>query len=83
MVKIITSKLPKTPNYNITVLGKNNQHKPYLFNDVRELIKGKGVTTNFHIGEEKIIMQASTKKMATILSKGLKRLGIVREPKSK
>ncbi len=83
MVKIITSKLPKTPNYNITVLGKNNQHKPYLFNDVRELIKGKGVTTNFHIGEDKIIMQASTKKMATILSKGLKRLGIVREPKSK
>lgn len=83
MLKVITTKLPKTPNYNITVLGKNNQHKPYLFNDVKELIKGKGVTTNFEIGNDKIVMSPSTKKMATILSKGLKRMGIIREPRSK
>ncbi len=79
MVKVSMGKLPKSSNYNITVLGKNNKHKPYLFNNVRELIKGKGVTTNFKIGEDKIVMQASTKKMATILSKGLKRMGIIRE----
>ncbi len=69
--------------YNFTVTSKNNQHKKYLYNDVNKFIQGKGITTNFEIGNDKINMSVQTKKMAKMVSEGLKKLGINLAPKQK
>lgn len=81
MVKVITVKYPKTPTYNYTVLGKNNKHKPYLYNNISDFVSGKGIKTVFDMGKDKITMSTQSKKMGTIISKSLKRMGIVRELK--
>lgn len=83
MVKVITVKYPKTPTYNYTVSGKNNQHKPYLYNNVRDFIQGKGIKTVFDMGNDKITLSTQSKKTGTIIAKSLKRMGIVRDPKLK
>lgn len=62
--------------YNFVVTSKNNQHKKYLYNDVNKFIQGKGITTTFEIGNDKINMSVQTKKMAKMVSSGLKKLGI-------
>ena len=64
--------------YNFTILGKNNTHKPLLFNEVTDFVKeNKGITTVFHTGNNKITMGVDTFKMAETVSKGLKKLGII------
>lgn len=83
MVKVYNVQMKPHNGYKFTVLGKNNQHKPYLFNEVRDVIQGKGITTNFEIGNNKIVMNAPTKKMASMLAKSLKRAGIIKEPLNK
>lgn len=69
--------------YNFVVTSKNNQHKKYLYNDVNNFIQGKGITTTFEIGNDKINMSVQTKKMAKMVSSGLKKLGINLAPKQK
>lgn len=81
MVKVIMTDYSKTPTYNYTVLGKNNKHKPYLYNNINDLIAGKGVKTVFDMGKDKITISTQSKKMGTIIAKSLKRMGIVRELK--
>ncbi len=77
MVKVSNIKMTPTTSYKFTVLGENNKHKPYLFNEVREFIKDKGITTTFEIGKNKINMSAESRKIALNIAKGLKKLGIV------
>ncbi len=83
MVKVITVKYPKTPTYNYTVSGKSNKHKPYLYNNIHDFIQGKGIKTVFDMGNDKITLSTQSKKMGTMIAKGLKRMGIVRDPKLK
>lgn len=66
--------------YNFTVLGQNNKHKEYLFNDVNKFIEGKGITTNFEIGKNRITMGVETRRMAQMVADGLKKLGIFEGP---
>lgn len=60
----------------IIISGKNNPHKKYLFNEVNNFIDGKGITTEFHTGTDKIIMNAETNKIADMIRTGLKKLDI-------
>ena len=60
----------------IIVNGKNNKHKQYLFNDVNNFVKDKGITTQFMVGEGKIVMEPATEKMASMIKMGLKKLNI-------
>lgn len=69
--------------YNFVVTSKNNQHKKYLYNDISNFIEGKGITTSFEIGNDKINMSVQTKKMARMVSNGLKKMGINLAPKQK
>ena len=78
MAKVITVKYPKISTYNYTVLGKNNKHKPYLYNEIRDFISGKGINTVFDMGKDKITMSTQSKKTGTIIAKSLKRMGIIR-----
>ena len=50
---------------------------------MNKFIQGKGITTNFEIGNDKINMSVQTKKMAKMVSEGLKKLGINLAPKQK
>ena len=61
----------------IVINGKNNQHKQYLFNEVNDFIKNKGIPTQFKTGEDKIIMKPATDKMASMIRMGLKKLNII------
>lgn len=61
----------------IIINGKNNQHKQYLFNEVNDFIKNKGITTQFKTGKDKIIMEPATEKMASMIKMGLKKLNII------
>lgn len=63
----------------ITVLAKENKHKEYLYNEVVDFIKGKGVTTTFHIGSKdgKIVMDAPTDEIYDAVESGLKKTGII------
>lgn len=79
-MKVTNIKMTPTKSYNFTILGQNNTHKPYLFNDVNKFIKGKGITTTFEIGNNKINMNVKSRKMALMVSKGLKKLGIIEGP---
>lgn len=62
--------------YNFTILGKDNSHKKYLYNEVTDFIEGKGIPTVFDHGKDKITMNVETKNMAKMVSEGLKKLGI-------
>lgn len=76
----IDSKVNFGSKYNFTILGKNNQHKPLLYNEVNGFIKGKGITTTFEIGKNRIQMGADTRGMAEMIAKGLKKMGIIEGP---
>ena len=83
MVKVLNIQTPKTQTYNYTILGKNNKHKPYLYNNIRDFIQGKGINTTFEMGKDRIVMSTQSKKIGTIITKSLKLMGIVREPSIK
>lgn len=61
----------------IVINGKNNKHKQYLFNEVNDFINDKGITAQFKTGEDRIIMEPATVKMASMIKMGLKKLNII------
>jgi hypothetical protein len=70
--------------YNYTIYGEHNKNVPYLYNQVTDFIRGKGVPACFHLGkEDKIVMEPATQKIADMVKKGLDKLGIkgAHEPK--
>lgn len=73
------SRMTSFQGRKITILAKENKHKEYLYNEVVDLIKGKGITTAFHVGskEGKIVMDAPTDEIYNTVESGLKKRGIL------
>lgn len=74
--------IANNPNFKgtkqVVILAKENKNNPYLFNNVKDFINEKGITTVFSMGKEsKIVMNADTPKMLETIKAGLKKMGIV------
>ena len=62
----------------IKILGKDNKHVKYLYNDVTEVVKKNKVPAVFETGStSRIVLNPATEKVAKIVSENLKKLGIV------
>ncbi|MBE7710294.1 MAG: hypothetical protein E7Z93_07605 [Cyanobacteria bacterium SIG32] len=63
----------------ITILAKENKHKEYLYNEVVDFIKDKGVTTTFHVGskEGRIVVDTASDEIFNTVQTGLNKLGVV------
>ena len=66
-----------TSNYKYVVRCSENKKVPYLFNQVKDIITGKGIPASFQMGpEDKVILSPETKIIAHSIKKDLKRAGI-------
>ena len=66
-----------TAGYKYTVKGSENKKVPYLYNQVKDLITGKGIPATFLMGtEDKIVLNPASKIAAHSIKKDLKRAGI-------
>ena len=66
-----------TAGYKYTVRCSENKKVPYLFNQVKDLINGKGIPASFHMGhEDKVVLSPASKDAAHSIKKDLKRAGI-------
>ena len=64
-------------SYKYVVKCKENKNVPYVFNQVRDMITGKGIPAQFVMGkEDKVVLSPETKIVAHSLKKDLKRAGI-------
>ncbi|MCR5265635.1 MAG: hypothetical protein K6E29_03470 [Cyanobacteria bacterium RUI128] len=74
---INNSPISYTGKYEYVVKCRDNKKVPYLFNQVKDLISGRGIPASFQMGpEDQVILNPETKLMAHSLKKDLKRAGI-------
>ena len=68
---------PSYTSYNMMIRGKANKNVPYLYNQVLDTIKGKGVPATFEMGaSDVIILSPESKLVAKNLRRDLNDKGI-------
>ncbi len=76
-MNLTISNSPSYTGYKYTVRCNENKKVPYLFNQVKDIITGRGIPAVFEMGSDsKIVLSPETKIMAHSLKKDLQQAGI-------